>query len=321
MEKDVTIHVVNGSSLGGGEMDSIIRASLSGGLLLALQPPVEVFRALATVFGVEIIDRKAFVGKTRSRNVTLTLNGFLRDLTLIPTIVLMKLQNKGALSIVLAVHSDPLSGLKRPRAIVRLALLIYQVFGYFFARRIRFVSERQLESFPLLARRRPFYIDAPTSIPTRALSPAPTAKASGNRPVEFLFIGRLSSSRLLGDAKNSDFVGAFSDYLETQPHDLSFAVVSAGNRKDVLERLSKNTRTKLIGPTNEVGELLSQARIVIVPSLHEGYCLLVREAVLSGCHVLATRAIAPELQSLDGVTIMEGFDPSEWLAAGLAVTI
>ncbi|MFG6547043.1 glycosyltransferase [Sulfitobacter sp. 1A10445] len=317
MDSYSTIFFVNGSSLGGGEVDSIIRASLMRGAISPLDDLAPSVVEFAKAMNVKIVGADSLPAYINGRNITVVLNGFLRDLTLFTKLLRWKLFGGRRLKIVLAVHSDPAGGLRRPSFKVRLALFLYEIFGRTLADRIRFMSERQLRTFPMLARSAAAYIDPPTSRITRGCCGLAITPSVSERKIDFLFIGRLSSSSFLGDAKNSDFIRDFSDYVEANGGNLT--IIGGGSRTEVLNHLGCNLRTDLFSPRIDVTEVYRNAKVLLVPSLHEGYCLVVREAVLLGCHVLTTSAVAPELQTLANVTLLDSFDPEEWYLAARAV--
>lgn len=310
MEHSSTIFIVNGSSLGGGEVDSIIRAALCAGSVLSLVSTCEEVLELAKGYRVPVIGWREAVRLIAQGRCTVVLSSFLRDLILAVPLACFKLLRRSRLIVSVGIHSDPLSGLRPIGKVARLALWAYKVFVILMADQVRFVSERQLTTFEAIASRKRFCIDPPTSLVSRSLRSQPVKKSRQGQRYDFLFVGRLSSSSLLGDAKNSDFILEFSDLIERKGGSLH--VVGAGNRADIIERLSRNARTLISSPTPQIEEILAQATTVLVPSIHEGYCLLAREAALAGCRVLVSSAIAPEVQSHDRVTVMSTFDVNEW---------
>jgi glycosyltransferase involved in cell wall biosynthesis len=311
LEKETTIYIINGSSLGGGEIDSIIRVSLCGGLVLSLKPPVAKVLQFAARHGVVITSMREVWCLPMSTKLLFVSNGFIRDLTLTWFFLSHFLRRGRRVSLLLVVHSDPKNMVGLLTSRMKIGLMLYQLFGLVFAKRVRFVSERQISSFAWLARFKPYYVDPPTSPITRQFSTVSVYANLNERSLHFTFLGRLSKSSILGDAKNSDFVLAFSSMLETEPEML--AVFACGNRSDIITGLQAHKSTQLHDPTDDVFEVLTSAKVVLIPSFHEGYCLLAREASLLGCQVLTTKAIAPELQTLGNVHMMQSFDSEMWL--------
>jgi hypothetical protein len=311
LAEDFTIYLVNGSSLGGGEMDAIQRASLSGGTIIAASVPVPSVVELARKHAVSVHGMSYLSNLSTDRPIALHLSRFIRDISVLPILVKLRVRHGRRLTITIGLHSDPLSGLEAVKLPLWIALRVFELFCLVFANRIRLVSRRQLKTFPLIARWGRYFIDPPCSTITLAAK----TSTSVARDLDLVFIGRISRTRYLGDAKNAAFLFDLACCL---PRRTTLHVFGDGNNADLLRSLAGHPRVALYDPLTDVASVLRRTRCLVVPSLHEGYCLLAREASLLECRVLTTDAIADELKNLPGVKVVTGFSPSEWLAAAHA---
>jgi hypothetical protein len=309
LAQDVTIYLVNGSSLGGGEMDSIMRAKLLGGTIVVATEPAAALVELAQKHSVPMHRINYLWSFSTRGRVHLHLSRFIRDVSAIPLLLKLRAYHGSRLTVTIGLHSDPLAGLEPPKMHMLLALRVFELFCIVFANRIRLVSRRQLWSFPLIARWGCHFIDPPcSSITLGEEDSVPTV-----RDLDFVFIGRISRTRYLGDAKNAAFL---LDLAQSMRPPNKLHIFGDGNNTDLLACLKAQSCVSTSPPLSDVGLVLRRTRCLVVPSLHEGYCLIVREASLLGCRVLTTEAIADELKNLPGVEIITGFSPDDWLAAG-----
>ena len=307
MSKIKTIYFINGSSLGGGEIDSIIRANISNGIVVCLNSPCKEIINLFQKLKINTYSLKEYISNlffSKSFEIEVHSNGFLRDLKYIFIILLsfiIKLRN---FRLILEVHSDPKSGLKKISNILKFIILIYEIYGLVFANKIRFVSHRQLSTFKYLSRK-PYYIDPPVSFLTRGARFI--KKNIDIKKYDIIFIGRLTKSILLGDTKNKGFLFSLIKKLDDKKYKI--LLISELSQNDT--KFSDNIET--IKPTIDIKYYLNKSKILINPSIHEGYSLIVREASLSGCKVVASSAIAPEIQNLKNVLIINNFKIENWL--------
>lgn len=309
MAQDTTIFIVNGSSLGGGEMDSIMRAKLLRGTIVTATEPAPSVIEFAQKHSVQLQRMDYLWNYSTIGRLDLHLSRFIRDVSAIPLLLKLRARYGSKLTVTIGVHSDPLSGLEPVKMLMSVALRVFEFFCLVFANRIRLVSRRQINSFRLLVKWGDYFIDPPCSSITLGWEDS----VSEFRDLDFVFIGRISRTRYLGDAKNASFL---LDLAKCMHPSNKLHIYGNGNNADLLTSLKAQSSVVLSPPLTDVSFVLRRTRCLVVPSLHEGYCLIVREASLLGCRVLTTAAIADELKNLPGVEIINGFSPDEWLAAG-----
>ncbi|PLW68327.1 glycosyltransferase [Pseudohalioglobus lutimaris] len=310
MEQKIAVYIINGSSLGGGEMDSILRASMHGGFVLPLQAISVNVRKLCDRMCVQVLEAKDLFHDTHFKNVVIKSSGFFRDLTLSPMLLALAVHKRKLPDLEIGVHCDPLSSPISSTFKIRLATFIYQIFGLIFASRVRFVSVRQLKTFSLLSKLKRHYVDPPCSMITKKYRGTVSVK-SGEIANSIAFIGRLSSSAILGDAKNSKFLPELSQALSAM--NLTIDIFGGGNQDSVMASLSKLDNVRLNGESLDVEGLLLRTSILVVPSNHEGYCLIAREASLLGSIVLVSPAVAPEIQALPNVVVVREMETTSWI--------
>ena len=307
MAKIKTIFFINGSSLGGGEIDSIIRANISNGIVVCLNRPCLEIINLFQKLKIKTYSLKEYISHLfflKNFEIEAHSNSFLRDLKYIFIILLSFIIKLRKFRLILEVHSDPKSGLKKISHLLKFIIFIYEIYGLIFAYKIRFVSHRQLSTFKYLSRKS-YYIDPPISFLTReALF---IKKKIDIKKYDIIFIGRLTKSILLGDTKNKSFLFSLIKILDDKKYKI--LLISELSKKDA--KFSNNV--EIIKPTIDITHYLNRSKILILPSIHEGYSLIVREASLSGCKVVASSAIAPEIQNLKNVSIINNFKIEKWL--------
>jgi len=302
-----TIFFINGSSIGGGEIDGIIRANISNGIVVCLNTPCREIINLFQKLKINTFSLKEYISHlffSKNFEIELHSNGFLRDLKYIFIILLSYIIKLKNFRLILEVHSDPKSGLKKISHPLKFIIFIYEIYGLIFADKIRFVSHRQLSTFKYLSKKS-YYIDPPISFLTRkALF---LKKNIDIKKYDIIFVSRLTKSILLGDTKNKDFLFSLIKTLDNKK--CKILLISELGQNDT--EFSSNVEIKK--PTVDIIYYLNQSKILIHPSIHEGYSLIVREASLLGCKVVASSAIAPEIQNLKNVSIINNFKIENWL--------
>lgn len=311
MGTNIAVYIVNGSSLGGGEIDAIERASIFGGTLVVKNVAAENFLTLASSKGVQVKNIKWLLGLPKSYYIELHLSRFLRDVILIPQLIFLKSFRNSRVKIIIGVHSDPRSGIGAISLRLRLGLAIFEIFCLGIGDEIRFVSRRQMKTFKKLAARKNFYIDPPCSVITNKYHTS-EPRANTWRDLGLVYIGRISSSRFLGDAKNARFLLEILKHLDD---DEILYIYGNGSNSKLIRELEAHPRCKLFPPVHDVESVLHRTKTLIVPSLHEGYCLIVREASIFGCQVITTKAVACELTNLTGIQVLNSLDAQQWVNA------
>lgn len=106
------------------------------------------------------------------------------------------------------------------------------------------------------------------------------------KPSRFIFVGRLAAE------KNVDLLVQAFVMARAQQSDLSLKIVGSGPEKTRLLNLIKNLKAEsqieIVEWTNNVPVEMSNADVLVLPSSHEGYGLVVLEAMAAGLPVIAT---------------------------------
>jgi glycosyltransferase involved in cell wall biosynthesis len=308
MGKKTSYYIVIGENIGGGEVDAILRCSKQGGFIFCLKKPPESLVRVCEEYKVKIISLKEFL-KTLilpKTNSLFIFNSFSRDLFYLPLFYFLRMFRK-KIQVELAVHSDPKSGLFPADYKMYIMVFLYEIFGFLFANRIRFVSRRQLQSFKILSYRRDIYIDPP-------VSPIMLRDSKGRSPsktIDVLFVGRLGGKGVLGDAKNTPFIMEFCRLASKL--ELSIGLVLGACSSAVRTELSNFQNVRLLEQQTDMSLVYQESKVLIAPSTNEGYGLAVEEAAYMGLMVLASKYVAPEALKDENVTVLENLVPSKWL--------
>lgn len=123
----------------------------------------------------------------------------------------------------------------------------------------------------------------------------------------FLFVGRIEP------VKGFDLLlQSYNEYVKKTTSPLRLLVAGkTGNNPYVEQQLKfiQNNQlssfVELLGECNEVGELMRQARAIVIPSRHEGFGFCMPEAMLKGCLVIANN-VGGTKEQLDNGLELEG---------------
>ena len=126
--------------------------------------------------------------------------------------------------------------------------------------------------------------------------------ASPSRDIDILYFMR--GLPFKGDALIADVINGLA-----KEGYRGVLIAGLRNRK-MVDAIADKSRLRIINniaPNHVVADLYSRARIVVHPSLSEGYGLIPREALRFGCHVIASRTgeLQDVTEAIDRLTIID----------------
>jgi L-malate glycosyltransferase len=107
----------------------------------------------------------------------------------------------------------------------------------------------------------------------------------------FLFAGRLEKNKGI-----RELIIAFIEFAKIESQYLLYI---AGDTSDInnktlllslIERAGINERVRFLGMRDDISELMSEAKALIVPSVHEGFGRITAEAMFNGCLVIGNNS-------------------------------
>ena len=106
-------------------------------------------------------------------------------------------------------------------------------------------------------------------------------------------IGRLSK------VKNHDFSIKFCKYLKQKKIKFHFVIIGAGELRleleSIIEKEQLNNEISFIGVRSDVPELLSGSDCILMPSLHEGFPVVLVESQAIGVPSIISDTVSPEV--------------------------
>jgi glycosyltransferase involved in cell wall biosynthesis len=179
---------------------------------------------------------------------------------------------------------------------------------------VSFSLQKAIESYDVRAR---FQI-VPNAVDSSLFHPNFDSRPD-SRPKRLLFVGLFDSSH----KKGLPFLLHALARLKEHRADWCLDLVGDGPAREEYERIAEDLglveKITFLGvkTKEEVGELMRQADIFVLPSLYETFSVVVAEALATGLPVLTTRCGGPEEYVTDDVGVIVPPGDAKALAKGL----
>jgi phosphatidylinositol alpha-mannosyltransferase len=151
----------------------------------------------------------------------------------------------------------------------------------------------------------------PIPLDTREFTPLPDAEwERGLDAPELVFVGRADDPR-----KNIGLLLEAFTLLRSRVPGVKLTLVGSRPRAPL------PADARVLGPVGSVAGALRRASLFVLPSLQEGFGIVVAEALASGVPVLVTPCGGPEelVRASRGGEVLSGFDPEELAGRAFAL--